>query len=398
MKTTVPRIVTVLLAPFALLGAALLVPAQADEAPKRSEKLRFYVGTYTGGGSKSKGIYRCELDPATGALTRAELAGTATNPSFLALHPSGRFLYAVGEVAEFKGSKGGAVSAFAVDAKTGDLTLLNSQSSRGGGPCHIVADKDGKNVLVANYGGGSVAALPIKEDGKLAEATGFIQHEGSSVNKARQKEPHAHSINLDPANRFAFAADLGTDKVYVYRFDADKGSLAKNDPPAASVAPGAGPRHFAFHPTGRFAYAINELDNTITVFRYDPDKGELKEVEAVTTLPKDFKGTSYTAEVVAHPSGKFVYGSNRGHDSIAAFAVGPDSGKLTPVGHQGEKVKTPRNFCADPTGQYVLVGNQGSDSIVVFRVDAKSGALSPTGHSVDVPMPVCIRFMPPAAK
>jgi 6-phosphogluconolactonase len=395
MSPTLSRPCLGLLALLGALALAVPAPARADEAPKAG-KLRFYVGTYTGG-TKSKGIYRCELDLATGALGDVELAGEATNPSFLALHPTGRFLYAVGEVGEFKGAKGGAVSAFAVDPKTGDLKLLNYHSSRGAGPCHVVVDKEGKNVLVANYGGGNVAVLPVGEDGKLGAATGFAQHEGSSVNKARQEKPHAHSINLDPANRFAFAADLGTDKVHVYRFDAGKGTITPNDPPAAAVAPGAGPRHFAFHPTGRFAYVINELKSTVTAFRYDPDQGELKEVQTVPTLTKPVKGNS-TAEVQVHPSGKFLYGSNRGHDSIVAFAVDPDSGKLTYVGHQGDKVKVPRNFCVDPTGRYVVVANQGADSLVVFRVDPKTGALSPTGHSAKVAAPVCIKFVPGAGK
>lgn len=370
-----------------LFGAAT---ALSGADVKKPEKMRVYVGTYTG--KQSKGIYLLELDLATGALASKGLAGEAVNPSFLAIHPSQRFLYAVGEVSNFDGTKGGGVSAFALDPKDGKLALLNQQSARGAGPCHIVVDREGKNVLVANYGGGSVAALPIGADGKLAPATGFVQHKGSSVNPKRQEAPHAHSINLDAAGRFAFAADLGLDKVLVYRFDPAKGTLAESG--SASVAPGAGPRHFAFHPSGKYAYVINEIANTVTGFAYNAEGGALKEVQTITTLPADFKGTSHTAEVVAHPSGKFLYGSNRGHDSIAIFAVDPATGKLTAVGHEPTGGKTPRNFNIDPTGTYLLAANQNSGTIVVFRIDPQTGRLKDTGHKAEVPAPVCVKFVP----
>ena len=372
-------------------AAALLVglPAGA-EAPKTC---RVYVGTYTGGqGEKaSKGVYRFDLDLATGKAGPVTLAGEAVSPSFLALHPSGRFLYAVAEIENFEGKKKtGGVLAFAIDPKTGDLTRLNAQSSGGGGPCHLVVDKAGKQVLAANYGGGSACLMPVGEDGKLGEASDVVQHKGSSVNPARQKEPHAHSVNLDAANRFAFVADLGLDKVMVYKVD--DGKLKANDPPAFDITPGAGPRHFAFHPSGKYAYVINELANTVTAAGYDADKGVLTKLHEITTLPADFKGQSYTAEVVVHPSGKFLYGSNRGHNSIAVFKVG-DDGKLTPAGHQGTGIKTPRNFNLDPTGRWLLVGNQDGDSIAIFRVDQETGALEPAG-TVAVPRPMCIKFLP----
>ena len=364
----------------------------AADAP--SGKQRVYFGTYTG--KVSKGIYRSELDLATGKLSPPVLAGEAASPSFLAIAPNQKFLYSVGEISDFGGKKAGAVNAFAIDAATGNLKLLNQQSSGGPGPCHVVVDREGKNVLVANYGGGSAAVLPIQADGKLSEASSFVQHKGTSVDKGRQEAPHAHSINVDAKNRFAFVADLGLDTVQVYKFDAAKGTLTPNDPPAAKVELGSGPRHFAFHPSGKFAYVINEMLLTVTVFDYDADKGILAPDQTITTLPAgviDRKGMS-TAEVVVHPSGKFLYGSNRGHHSIAIFSINQSTGKLTEVGHQSMGIKTPRNFNIDPTGNYLLVANQDGDSVVVFRVDQDTGKLEPTGSTIEVPMPVCVKFLP----
>ncbi len=373
-------------------GLVLLLGISVRSEEAGPSKLWVYVGTYTE--KNSKGIYRLEMDPATGKLSNLSLAGEGKNPSFLAIHPNRRFLYAVGEVEDIGDKKGGGVSAFAIDPKTGNLKLLNQQPSGGPGPCHLVVDKAGKCVLAANYGGGSAVVLPIQKDGSLGGQTSFIQHKGHSVNKQRQEGPHAHSINLDPANHHAFVADLGLDAVLIYRFNADNCTLTRNDPSAAPVSPGAGPRHFAFHPSGKFAYVINEMHNTITAFRYDPDKGALTKTQTISTLPKDFTGESYTAEVVVHPSGKFVYGSNRGHNSIAVFTVNEQTGELTAAGHQGENINTPRNFALDPSGKFCLVANQGSDSMVVFRVEEKTGALKSTGIRVEVPAPVCVRFLP----
>ena len=359
----------------------------------KPEKLRVYIGTYNERGSK--GIYRCELDLATGELTKPELAGEAKNASFLAIHPSHRFLYAVGEIDNFEGKKGvGGVSAFAIDPKTGDLTLLNQQSSGGAGPCHCVVDKAGKHVLSANYGGGSACVHPIEEDGKLGKMTSFKQHKGSSVNKQRQEAPHAHSINLSLDNQFAFVADLGLDEVVIYKFDGKKGTLTENLPSAAEVKAGSGPRHFAFHPKDKQAFVINELANTLTVLEYNDKNGGLIPAQTLSTLPEDFKGTSYTAEVVVHPSGKFVYGSNRGHNSIAIFARNSQPGSWKFVGTQAKGIKTPRNFNIDPTGKYLIVANQDWDSLIVFKIDQKTGELELTETKVDVPMPVCVRFMP----
>jgi 6-phosphogluconolactonase len=285
------------------------------------------------------------------------------------------------------------VAALKRDPATNRLTVLNAELSGGAGPCHLNVDATGRHVLVANYGGGSVAALPIVAGGKLGPATSVIAHQGNSVNPQRQKEPHAHSINLDPANRFAFAADLGLDQVLVYAFDPQAGTLARHEPPFAKVTPGAGPRHFAFRPDGKFAYVINELGNTITVFEYAADKGVLKVVQDISTLPAGHTEPSYTAEVVVHPSGKFVYGSNRGHDSIAMFTVDPATGLLTAQGQEPTRGKAPRNFVVDPTGRWLLAENQGSDTIYVFAIDQATGRLKETGSPLSVPTPVCVRFV-----
>ena len=382
-----------------LIGCAAMALAHAPEASAADRpevaKYRVYIGTYTNGNSASRGIYLFELDTVSGELTARGLAGESVNPSFLAVHPSRQFLYAVGEVSEFGGEKTGAVSAFTIDAASGTLSLLNQQSSRGQGPCYVTVDRAGKNALVANYGSGSVACLPIGGDGRLAPASSFIQHQGSSVNAQRQKEPHGHSINLDAANRFAIAADLGLDKLLVYRFDAEKGTLSPNEPPFAQVAQGAGPRHFAFHPDGRHAYVINEMHCTVTAFAYDPDRGVLGDIQTVSTLPNIPVAKGYsTAEVQVHPSGRFLYGSNRGHDTIAIFAIDAASGRLRPAGHQSTGGKTPRNFGIDPTGRYLLAANQDSGTVVVFRIDPQSGQLQPTGQKVEVPRAVCVKFVP----
>lgn len=376
-----------------LCGAsAAVTAAEPGLGPTKSQTLRVYIGTYTRGGSQ--GIYLSELDLAGGRLAPAELAAKLANPSFLAIHPGRPLLYAVGEIGDFQGKKTGAVNAFSVDPTTGKLALLNQQSSQGTGPCHAVVDRNGRNVLVANYGGGSIACLPIREDGSLGQATSSIQHEGSGVDPRRQEGPHAHSINLDAAGRFALVADLGLDKILVYRFDAADGKLTPNDPPWTKLAPGSGPRHFAFHPSGRYAYVISELSSMVTALQYDAGRGTLTALQTVSTLPEGFDGRSTTAEVQVHPSGRFLYGSNRGHDSIACFAVDAATGKLSPLGHQSTQGKTPRNFSIDPTGSYLLAANQSTDNVVVFRIDPKTGELRPTGHSISVAMPVCVKMMP----
>jgi 6-phosphogluconolactonase len=380
--------VSLVIALLMVIGSSVSDSLAADANENGSAWV--FIGTYTGG--KSQGIYRARIDLSSGALSGLELAAKIKDPSFLAIHPSGKFLYAVGEVGTFAGKTGGALSAFAVDPASGNLKLLNQQSSRGAGPCHVNVDREGKNLLVANYGGGSVAVLPIEADGRLREASDFVQHAGKSVNPRRQERPHAHSINLDPAGRFAVVADLGLDKVLVYKFDAAAGRLIPNEPPHASVAPGAGPRHFAFHPSGRYAYVNNEIHSTVTAFRYDSTAGTLSELHTISTLPGEHKGNS-TAEVLVHPSGKFLYVSNRGHDSLAIFRIDESTGRVSVVGHQPTGGKTPRNFAIDPTGQWILAENQSSDTIVAFKIDPQSGKLDPTGQKLEVPSPVCVRFL-----
>lgn len=353
-----------------------------------AESLPVYLGTYTGGENASKGIYRSVLDLDTGKLAQPVLAAEVRNPSFLEIHPNGKFLYAVSE-----SGGAGTVSAYAIDAETGNLKLLNQQPSGGSGPCHVNVDRSGKNALVANYGSGSASVIPIKEDGTLAEPTGFVQHEGSSVNPQRQAGPHAHSINLSPDNRFVFVADLGIDKIMIYKLEAEKGTIVPNDPAFAKLKPGAGPRHFTFHPNGKFAYVINELACTVTAFTYEPASGALSEIQTVPTLPAGFSGSSSCAEVRVHPNGKFLYGSNRGHDSITVYRIDPAKGTLTLVEFETADIKTPRNFNIDPTGAFCLVANQGSDSVVVFGIDPQTGSLNPTGHQISVGKPVCIRFL-----
>jgi 6-phosphogluconolactonase len=355
-------------------------------------KSLLYIGAY-GGRDGSKGISVCDFDSATGKLSNLRLAVEARNPSFLAFHPDKSTLFAVGETANSEGKPGGSVSGYKIDASSGKLTLINSQSTVGAGPCHLCVDPEGKAVLVANYGGGSVASFPIKDGSTLGETASFIQHQGSSANPNRQKAPHAHSINLDKAAKFAFCADLGVDKVFVYKFDAATAKLTPNDPPSVSVAPGSGPRHFAFHPSGKLAYVINELKFTMTAFKYDTDKGTLTEIQTISTLPAGWEGQGGTAEVVVHPNGKFLYGSNRGHDSIAVLNIDEQTGKMTFLGTQGQGVKWPRNFVLDPTGKWLLVGNEQGASITVYEVDPETGELHPTENRIETPKPACLRFL-----
>lgn len=348
----------------------------------------FYIGTYTNGGSQ--GIYRSTLDLETGQCSKPILAAKTENPSFLAIHSEGKHLYAVNEIGKYKGKLSGSVSAFAIE-QNGDLRFLNAQPSLGAAPCHLVLDGTGKHVLVANYSGGNVASLPLKK-GKLGEASSMVQHTGASVNKSRQEQPHAHSINVSPDNKRAFVADLGLDKVLIYDFDANTGQLGKQAVTAGLLAPGAGPRHVAIH--GDHLYVINEIHSTLTLLRYAQDEGTLTRIQTLSTLPGSFHGTSHTADVQLSPDRRFVYGSNRGHDSIAVFKIVDSSGALALVEIEPTQGKSPRNFAIDPSGKFLLAENQGSNTIVVFRIDPQTGALDPLEHQLRVPSPVCVKFLP----
>lgn len=399
MKSTPRNILTLTsVVAAAMLGilAGRTANAMDDQQPP-SKSLRVYFGTYTG--KEGGGIHVAELDLASGKLGAPRLAAEAVNPSFLEIHPSQKYLYAVGEVSDFDGKKTGGVSAFAIDPESGALRLINQQSSGGAGPCHVTVDASGSCALAANYGGGSVVCLPIHLDGSLKPASAFVQHQGSSVDPQRQQGPHAHSINLDAQNRFAIAADLGLDKLLVYRFDPAKGSLEPNDPPSVSLPAGGGPRHFAWHPDNTHAYANNEMLSTVSALKYDPHRGAFTVLQTISTLPEGGHEGNSTAETRVHPSGRFVYVSNRGHDSIAGFAVGPTDGeltprKLTPIGHTPTGGRVPRNFNIDPSGRYLLAANQDSGNVVVFHINPDSGRLTPAGSEISVPRPVCVRFVP----
>lgn len=377
---------TILVVTVALFGG---IPASAQDV----SDWRVYIGTYTGG--NSEGIYLLTLDGETGMLENLGLAGKVENPSFLALHPTLPCLYSVGDGAVTPDSRGGLVSAFRIDPAEGRLTLLNQQPTEGKGPCHVAVDRAGRHVLAANYGSGSVNVLPVAEDGTLQPVCDFEQHKGSSVNPQRQEGPHAHSVTLDIEGKFVFAADLGLDKMMIYRYDDASGQLKAHEPPCVAVAPGAGPRHFAFHPSGRFAYVVNELGNTVTAFTYDAAAGRLAAFQSVATLPEGWEGENTTAEIRVHPSGRFVFASNRGHDSIAGFAVDETSGRLSGLGQTPTQGKVPRNFNISPDGRFLLAANQETGTVVVFRVNADSGALEPTGGKADAPTPVCVLFRAP---
>jgi 6-phosphogluconolactonase len=377
-------------------AAALFAAGRADAQRGTSpSELLLYVGTYTADG-KSDGIYVCAFDQAKGALSLLGSVKVA-DPSYLTISADGGFLFAVNELVEFEGERTGTVSAFAIDARSGGLAFLNKRSSRGGAPCYITATKDRRFVLVANYVGGSVACFPADRDGNLGESVSFVANEGSGPNKDRQLAPHAHSIVLDRAERFAFAADLGTDRIDIFGFDAATGALRPNKvQPSYRTKPGAGPRHFEFHPDGRFAFVINELDLTISSLRYDETAGTLTEIQTVPALPRGDKSTGNSgADIHVSPDGKFLYGSIRGHDSIVIHRIRPD-GMIDYVGHAPTLGRKPRNFAIAPNGRFLLAANQSSGNIVVFGIDPRNGKLTPTGVTAQVPSPVCLKFTPRA--
>ncbi len=376
-----------------IIVVALAAVSTAGESDPSAGLLWVYVGTYTK--TADAGINFCQLDLSSGRLTKPAVVAKPENPSFLARHPKQPVLYAISEAWQFGKKKGGYVSAYRIRPRTGQLDLLNQQSTEGPGPCYVSVDRSGQAVLVANYGGGSVASLPLRRDGGLDPAATIDQHHGSSVHPSRQTGPFANCIDVDPANRFALSADLGIDKVMVYRLNPAQGTLAANEPAFAAVTPGSGPRHLTFHPNGRFVYVVNELNCTVSVFRYDSAHGSLAIVQCLSTLPGGFIGENTAAEIQVHPSGRFLYSSNRGHDSLAIFGVDPDTGKLRSLGHQPTLGKAPRHFALDPSGRFLLAANQDTGNVVVFRVDPESGLLHATGNSAAIPMPVCVIMMRP---
>ncbi len=371
-----------------VLALAALVSIHAATA---ATKDRVYIGTYTEHGSQ--GIYICQFDPSNGSLSTPELAAVTADPSFLAVAPSRRFLYTINETDHFNGQPTGGVSAFSIDRATGKLTLLNQVSSLAPGPAYITLDQTARYVLVANYDEGSVAVYRILPDGKIGDSTAFLRHMGSSVDPERQQGPHAHSIALSPDNRFAIVADLGLDELLVYPFDASNGTLGA--PRVIKTDPGVGPRHLTLADSGRFVYVINEMRSSLTVYSYHASGGDMASVQNISTLPSSFHGKNTAAEVVLHPSGNFLYASNRGDDnSIAVFAVDHAKGTLTLVEFVPTGGRTPRNFAIDPSGQWLVAANQDSNNIVTFRINTKSGRLTPAGQSIEVNSPTMVDFVP----
>ena len=350
-----------------------------------------YIGTYTSG--ESEGIYKCSFYINTGKLSGLKLVAKRTNPSFLAISPDKKTLFCVNETMSYNDEPGGSVSAFRISHENDSLLFINEQPSMGGAPCHLITDNSGKLVLTANYMGGNVSVYPLGADGSLAEFSSIIQHKGSGKNLDRQEAAHAHSVILGPADKYAYVSDLGIDKIMIYNLDKKQGLLTPASTPWVKLEPGAGPRHFTFHPDGEYAYGINELNSTITCFSYNDNNGSLNEIQTVSTLPNDFNGMNSCADIHISPSGDFLYGSNRGHNSIVCYSIDKSSGKLTLNSFELTRGETPRNFSLDPSGNYLLVANQNTNNIVSFKTDSKSGKLNFANHILDVPSPVCIQFL-----
>ena len=365
-------------------------------AQLKSEEMWVYFGTYTRD-KESQGVYFSKLNLKNGKLSKPLLAATGDNPSFVTILPNEEFLVAVEETNDYQGESSGSLASYKINRNDGSLKMIDRLSTRGGAPCHISADQSGKHVFFANYVGGSIGAASVSSEGKL-ELTSFIQHKGGSV-LPRQKSPHAHSIDIDPSGKFVVCADLGLDKVMIYNFDAVKGGLKASAPGFAKVAPGNGPRHFSFSPNGKYGYTTNEITSSVTVFEFNSSSGAMKDIQTLSTLPKSHENKrNSTAELLMHPSGKFLYCSNRGHDSVAVFKTDQNSGKLSLVEVEVLGVKTPRGFGIDPTGKYLIAGGQNSNDVRVFKIDASTGEISPVGDPVSVPCPVCVQFLNPPLK
>jgi 6-phosphogluconolactonase len=351
-----------------------------------------FFGTHSIG--EQKGISVAHFNSKTGILTKPELVVEAAAPAYFIIHPNGKYLYTCNSNDFSKKYTGKTISAYSIDRKNGNLTLINQQSSGSADPSYIFMDAEYKHVLVANYVGGSVAAIALKADGSLGEITANIKHTGKSVDTVRQTQPYAHSIQLDPTNKFALAADLGVDKIFIYRYNKKTGSVTPNNPAFAKVSPGSGPRHFAFHPNKHFVYLLTEMGNTVITYKWNSSKGILTELQTSSTLPSDFKGVSKAAEILVNPNGKFLYASNRGHESLAIFSINKSTGKISLLEHISTLGKSPRNFEFDPTKKWLIVANHNSDNAVVFKVDEKTGHLTPNGQQASIVSPFCVRFLP----
>ncbi len=365
--------------------------AAASAAPAlfaQKKPMLLFIGVYTN--NSNKGISSAHFDPATGAITDLAIAAETPNPTFLELHPSGKFLYAINEIGNYEGQRAGSICAFSIDRDSGKLTQLNRVTAKGSGPCHVNLDHSGRMAMLANYGSGSVASYRILPDGKLSDPVSFFQHQGNGPNKGRQEGPHAHSINPTPDNKYAVACDLGTDEIFIYAIKPEAGSMSEHK--SVRLAPGSGPRHFAWHPNKRYGYCVNELNSTVTALNYLPE-GDLDEIHTVSTLPEGFKGQNFPAEIRVHPSGKWLYASNRGEDSIAAFNIDSKTGKIAPMGNTPTKGVMPRNFFIEPSGRWLLAANQRSNNIVIFAIDAKTGKLQPADKGLTVGQPVCLRTL-----
>jgi len=371
---------------FGLAVALLATTATCARAPGRL----LLVGTYTAG-TASQGIYAFRFHEDSGAITPVGLAAATPNPSFLTATPDGKYVFAVNEVATLPGNSG-SVTSFRVDPKAGRLEAINTETSRGADPCHLTLDATGRTLAVANYTGGNFALLPVGDNGRLAPASVVLTNSGSGPNRDRQEAPHAHAVVFDARNEFLLGADLGTDHVWSYRFRAPTGAASANDPPAASLPPGAGPRHLAWHPNGRWLFSVNELTSTVTAFAWDAATGRLTPQATVSTLPDGFAGPNATAEIAVHPNGRFLYASNRGHDSIAVFRIG-ETGSLQRIGIEPTRGRTPRHFALSPDGRWLIAANQESNSLAVFRLDPATGALTAVGALVRAETPVCVLFL-----
>ena len=371
-----------------LLGAGLAASLLA--APDHTSIV--YFGTSTTGANR--GIYAAEFDSSSGVLSPATRVAETSNPVFVAIHPNHKWLYSLGEVPGDDGKPVGILQGYVINPETGGLTLINRRLTGGKNPCHLTIDQTGRFILTTNYNGGFVAVYSLDAQGQICERTALVQHSGPlGPTKDRQDAPHAHSVNLDSSNRFAIVCDLGLDKVFVYHFDSSNGTLTPNTPPSVSVMPGGGPRHLAFHPNGKFAYVIDEVNSSMTAFAWDKERGVLTQIQEVHLIPEDYKQLDTSAEVVIHKSGKFLYASNRGYDSLRVFAIDQKTGLLTFVMDERDSLKHPRNFLIDPSGRWLVCANRDADTATTYAIDQKTGALTYTGRSISVPQAICVRFL-----